>query len=119
MPGSGRLSKANTEENVEKVTKIVLENHYTSLRELPREQIDILSMSRVAVRLVSNDLSFIQKHHRKTAAEDFISDTKNDPISIKQIITCDETWTYEYGGETSQQSSKWLLKRKPKQEKKM
>ena len=102
IPRSGRLSTANTEENVEKVTEIVLENRHTSLRKVAREfnfvyraakniVVDILGTRRVAARLIPKDLNFVQKHYSKTVAEDLISQAKKDPTFIKWIITRDKT----------------------------
>ena len=62
-------------------------------------------MRRIAARLVTKDLTSVQKHHRKTVAEDVISESKNDPTFMKRIITGDETWIYEYDLEKIQQSS--------------
>lgn len=128
LPRSGRPSTASTEENVEKVEKIVLENRHVSLREIASEVdisygsaehivLDILGMRRVAAKLVPKDLNFIQKHHRKTVAEELISEAENDPTFMKRIITGDETWVYEYDVETSQQSSEWRFENEPKPKK--
>ena len=40
--------------------------------------VDILGMRRVAASLVPKDLTFVQKHHWKTVAEDIVSQAKND-----------------------------------------
>ena len=78
---------------------IVLESHHTSLRDLtvklntPTAQhivVDIFGVRRFANRLVPKDLTFVEKHHRKTVIEDLISAAKN-PTFVKWIITGDET----------------------------
>ena len=72
---SGIPWTTNTEENVEKVKEIVLENRYVSLKELSSELnlvygidqnivVDILGMRRVEARLVPKDLQW------KTPSED-------------------------------------------------
>ena len=69
------------------MARIVFENHYITLRELVsklnlvygRAQlsvIDIFGMRRVSARLALKDLSFIERHHRRTVAEDLISEAK-------------------------------------------
>ena len=68
LPRSGRPSSSNTDENVEKVTEIVLANRHASLREIASDVsisygtaqhivVDILGMRRVAAQLVPKDLN--------------------------------------------------------------
>ena len=61
-------------------------------------------MRRVAATLAPKDLTFVQRHYRKTVAEDFISEAINDAFFVKRIITAIEAWAYENDMETSQQS---------------
>ena len=68
--------------------------------------VDISGMRHVAARLVPKDITFVQRHNRKTGAEDLISVAKNYPIFLKRMITGDKTCAYEYDMKTSQQSSK-------------
>ena len=128
LPRSGRPSTSNTDENVKKVKEIVLENRHTSLREISSELgisygtaqhivVDVLGMRRVVARLVPKDLNFVQKHHRKTVAEEMISEAQSDPTFMKRIITGDETWVYEFDMETKQQSSEWRFEDEPKPKK--
>ena len=128
LPRSGRPSTSNTDENVKKVKEIVLENRHTSLREISSELgisygtaqhivVDVLGMRRVAARLVPKDLNFLQKHHRKTVAEEMISEAQSDPTFMKRIITGDETWVYEFDMEAKQQSSEWRFEDEPKPKK--
>ena len=69
----------------EKGKEIVLKNHHNSLRDLASELnttcgtaqyiiVNILSMRRVADRLAPKDLTFVEKYHQKTVAEDLISE---------------------------------------------
>ncbi|XP_032676163.1 protein GVQW3-like [Odontomachus brunneus] len=75
LPRSGRLSTSLTEDNIEKVKEIVLENRYFSLREVAHELnmshesvrsilVDNLGMRRVAAKLVPKDLN--KPSHRAT-----------------------------------------------------
>ncbi|XP_032682930.1 protein GVQW3-like [Odontomachus brunneus] len=97
LPRSGRPSTSNTDENVKKVKEMVLENRHTSLREMSSELgiaygtaqhivVDVLGMRRVAARLVPKDLNFVQKHHRKTVAEEMISEAQSTGISPLMIF---------------------------------
>ncbi|XP_037929990.1 protein GVQW3-like, partial [Teleopsis dalmanni] len=72
---SGRPSISNTEENVAKNKKIVLEDHRMTEREIARDLNisngsihnilhDILGMRRIAARLVPKHLNFLQKEYR-------------------------------------------------------
>ncbi|XP_028047733.1 protein GVQW3-like [Monomorium pharaonis] len=127
-PRSGRPSTSTTDDNVEKVKEIVLENRHASLRERAGElniaygsaqhiMVDILGMKRVAARLVPKDLNFVQKQFQKTVAQEMISEVTDDPTMMKRIITGDKTWVYEYDVETSQQSSEWRYENEPKPKK--
>lgn len=73
-----------TDENIEKVKKLVLENRRVTEREIAAElEIsngsvhsilhDVLGMRRVAARLVPKMLNFLQKEHRKSIAEEMLT----------------------------------------------
>ncbi|XP_053947783.1 protein GVQW3-like [Anastrepha ludens] len=128
LPCSGRPPTSNTDEKVKKMKEIVLENRHTSLREIYSELgisygtaqpivVDVLGMLPVTARLVRKELNFVQKHHRKTVAEDMISEAQSNPTFVKWIITVDEAGVYEFVMETNQQSSEWRFKDEPKPKK--
>lgn len=113
LPRSGRPSTSSTEENVDKIKQMVLENRHYSLREIALEMnmshetarhilVDVLGMRKVAARLVPKDLNFLQKVNRLKVAEDMLERVNSDPTFIKRIITGDETWVFEYDMQTSQ-----------------
>lgn len=125
---SGRPSTCTTDENINKIKTLLLQNRRMSVRELAHELDisfksvhnilrDVLHMKWVSARLVPKELNFFQKEHRKRVAEDMISQVSNDPTFIRRIITGDETWVYEYDMETSQQSSEWRFENEPKPKK--
>ena len=77
----GHPSVANTEENIEKMKGIVLENLHTSLREFASKLniahgtaqhivVNVLGIRHVEARLIPKDLTFVQIHHLKTVAEE-------------------------------------------------
>ena len=117
----------NTEENIKKVKEIVLENRHTNLKELASEHnvvcgmvqhivVVFLVMRYIEARLIQEDLTFFQKHHYKTVAEDLVSQVKNDLTFIKKIITGSETWVCKYNVKTSHQSSECHLENKLEQQ---
>lgn len=125
LPRSGRPSTSVTDENIEKVKKIVLEDRRVSIREIAADlgvsfgsvqsvMHDVLGMRRVEARLVPRVLNFLQKQHRIAVAKEMLSLGQN---VIEGIITGDETWVYEYDIETNQQSSEWRFSDEPKPKK--
>ena len=104
----------NTEENIKKVKEIVLENFYVSLKELASELnfayrmaqstvVDILGMRCITFRLILKDLTSVQDTIRKGLLKISFLKQKNDPTFMKQIITSNERWIYEYNMEANQQ----------------
>lgn len=128
MPRSGRPSTSSTEENVDKIKEIVLENRHASVREIARDLnisresarlvlVNQLRMKRVSARLVPIELNFLQKQYREQVASDMLERANSDPTFMERIITGDETWVYEYDTLTTQQSSEWREKNEPKPKK--
>ncbi|XP_012231261.1 protein GVQW3-like [Linepithema humile] len=128
LPRSGRPSTSSTDENIDKVEEMVMENRHSNLREMAQDLdmshesvhiilVDVLGMRRVAARLVPKELNFLQKEHRKQVAEDMLQRANSDPTFIKRIITGDETWVYEFDMQTSQQASEWRFDNEPKPKK--
>lgn len=128
LPRSGRPSTSSTNDNVEKIKEIVLENRHASVREIARDLnisretarlilVNQLGMQRVAARLVPLELNFLQKQYRMQVAADMLDRANSDPTFMGRIITGDETWVYEYDTQTSQQSSEWVGKNEPKPKK--
>ena len=116
---SWRPRTSNTEGNIDKVKIIVLESRLTNLKELVSELnnvygttwhivVDIFGMWCVTARLVPKGLTFVQKRHWKTVAEDLIFEAKNDPTFRKRIIT----------GVRMQQSVRVTLRKRAKSKKK-
>lgn len=125
LPHDRRPQSSCSEENIEKVKEMVLENRRVTVREIAEDINisvgsahtiihDVLDMRRVSARLVPRLLNFYQKEHRKSVAKEML--TMSD-IDVQHIITGDETWVYEYDVETSQQSSEWRAPGDPKPKK--
>ncbi|XP_037930546.1 protein GVQW3-like [Teleopsis dalmanni] len=113
LPRSGRPSTSNTEENVTKINKIMLEDRRMTERDIARDLNisngsvhhilhDILGMRRVAARLVPKHLDFLQKEYRKNVCEEMIFEYGNDSTFMKRIIPGDKIWVYEYDVKLSQ-----------------
>ncbi|CAK9833043.1 Mariner Mos1 transposase [Anthophora retusa] len=124
LPRAGRPSTVSTDENIEKIKKMIIDNRRLSVREVAHEVemshmsvhnilTEVLGIRRVAARLVPKELNFLQKEHRKAAAEDMISRVSSDFTFVKRIVTGDKTWVYEYDMQTSQQSSEYRLENEP------
>ncbi|XP_014482086.1 PREDICTED: putative uncharacterized protein FLJ37770 [Dinoponera quadriceps] len=116
LPRSGRSSTSSTDENVDKVKEMLMENRHSSLKEMAQNLdishesictilVHVLGMRRVAARLVPKELNFLQKEHRKQVAEDMLERANSDPTFMKRLITGDETWVYEFDMQTGQQVS--------------
>lgn len=128
LPRSGRPSTSTTDDNINKIKKLVLQNRRFSVRELASELsidkmsvhnilVNILGIKRIAARLVPKKLNFLQKEHRKEVSMDMVSRAASDPTFMKRIIIGDETWVYEYDTLTSQQSTEWRFENEPKPKK--
>lgn len=125
---SGRPTTSTTDENINKVRELVLENRGISIHEIADDLnisygsaehilVDVLGMRRVAARLVPKTLNFLQKERRIAVAKEMISNADSDSTFMQRIITGDETWVYEFDMPTEQQSSEWRAKNEPKPQK--
>lgn len=112
---SGRPSTSKTEDNVNKVKELVLQNRRYTIRDivgitgLSFGSIQTilksdLGLRRVQSRLVPKTLNFFEKQRRVEMAEEMLSMSDND---LKNVITGDETWIYAYDVEVAHQSSEY------------
>lgn len=124
----GRPSTSKNEENIQKIKSLITENPKLTIKEITGEtQIsfgsvqailhDDLGLKRVAARMVPFNLNLLQKLHRVEVCKEMLSNVDNDPNFIKNIITGDETWVYEYDTQTKYQSSQWQSPEQPKPKK--
>lgn len=124
----GRPSTSTTDENIDKVKKIVLANRRITVREVAEDlNISIgschsiltndLGMSRVAAKFVPKLLNFDQKQHRVNIAQEMLDSVRDDPNVLQRVITGDESWVYGYDVETKAQSSQWKLPHEPRPKK--
>ncbi|KAG7157223.1 hypothetical protein Hamer_G010079 [Homarus americanus] len=71
-------------------------------------------MKRVAAKFVPRLLSQEQKEFHAEVAKDLLQTTNNDRHFLKQVITGDESWVYDYDPETKAQSSQWKSPASPR-----
>jgi histone-lysine N-methyltransferase SETMAR len=111
-----------TEENIKKVEKLVLEDRRIRVRQIA-EELKIskdrvgeilhnhLLMSKVSARWVPKMLTPLQRNRRVECSRDFLHLCEDDLDSIcHRIVTCDETWIYQYDPESKQESMQWIKK---------
>ncbi|VVC37893.1 Hypothetical protein CINCED_3A021399 [Cinara cedri] len=73
-----------------------------------------LHMTKVCAKLVPKNLTPDQKFLRQQVCSDFLEKLKEDPGLMKNIITWDETWIFQYDVETKRQSMHWKTPESPK-----
>jgi len=127
-PKSGRPSTAKTQENVEKVARIVRGDRRLSIRAISeltninKESVrqilhDDLGMKKVCAKVVPKILTPEQKEHRVNCCADTLENIENDPDFFQNVITCDETWIFQYDPETKRQSMHWKSPQSPRKKK--
>ena len=125
---SGRPSTSKTDENINKVRKMLINNRKLTIRELAEDLniaygsfqdivVNGLGLRQVAAKLVPKELNFMQKRDRVVIAKDMISKAESDPTFIKRIITGDETCVYEYDTQSRHQASEWKASNEPRPKK--
>ena len=108
-------STSTTDENIEAVKKMILDNCRITIREVADDVgisfgscqaifTDIFGMKSASAIIVSKSE---QKQHRMDIAEEMLSTFNGDPDLLKKIITVNESWVYGYDIETKAQSSQW------------
>ena len=108
----GHPSTSTTDENVEKVKEMVMNDCRITIREVADDVgisigschkifSNVLSMKRVAAKFVPKLLNFEQKQRRMEVAQGSLNEVNDDAELLKCIITGDETWIYGYDVETN------------------
>lgn len=124
----GRPSTSISDENVEKVKEMIMNDRRITIREVAEDVgisigschkifSDVLGMKRVAAKFVPKLLHFDQKQLRMEIAQESLNEVNNDAELLKRVITGDETWVYGYDVETKAQSSQWKLPEEPRPKK--
>lgn len=116
---SGRPSTSITQENIETVHQLVLNNRRIKVHEIEEttgisygsiESIlhEHLHMSKVCARWVPKMLTAEMKESRVTNSYALLTRYNRDPEDFHfRLVTCDETWLYHYDPESKQESMEW------------
>ena len=67
----------------------------------------------ISAKFVPRLLTDGQKENRFSISQDMLANTDGDKNFLKNVITGDETWVYNYDVKTKIQSSQWMRKRSP------
>ena len=127
-PNSGHPSTAKTQENVEKVVRIVRGDRQLSIRAISeitninKESVrqilhDDLGMKKVCAKVLPKILTTEQKERRVNCCADTLENIENNPNFFLNVITCDETWIFQYDPETKRQSMHWKSPQSPRKKK--
>ena len=63
-----------------------------------------LNLRKVCAKLVSKNLTQGQKDNRKDICTDILQEITQKPDLLENVITCNETWIFQYDLETKRQS---------------
>ena len=68
-----------------------------------------LAMRKVCVKIVPKNMTIKQKDSQKDVCLHLLERIQSDRNFLKNVITGDETWIFEYDPETKRQSKEWHL----------
>jgi hypothetical protein len=113
-----------TDENVDKVRTLVRNDRRLSIRivafELTVDKETVrqiltenLKMKKVCAKMVPKNLSEDQKLNREEMCQNVLEKTEEDPDFLNSVVTCDETWLFQYDPETKRQSMLWKTTHSP------
>ena len=120
IPSPGRPNEVTTEEMIEKIHDIVLNDRRVKLREI----VDIVNISyervfniihehlhmrKLSARWVPRLLTIDQKRNRVTTSKQCLGMIRHNRDDFwRRLITVDETWIHHYTPETKNQSKQWV-----------
>jgi len=78
---------------------------------------DELAMKKLCVKFVLKNLTIEQKDNRKDVCLHLLERIQSDRNFLKNVITGDETWIFEYDPETKRQSKEWHTSASPRPKK--
>jgi hypothetical protein len=74
-------------------------------------------MKKVCARMVPKNLSEDQKLNREEMCQNVLEKIEEDPDFLDSVVTCDETWLFQYDPETKRQSVQWKAAHSPRPKK--
>ena len=97
----GRSKTSTTNENVEAVEKIIIENHQITIREVVKDVAisvgscheifsDVLGMKHEVAKFVPKLLNCDQKNHCMSITYELLNDVDDDPDLLRRVITGDK-----------------------------
>jgi hypothetical protein len=107
----GRPVTMKTDKNVDKERTLVRNDHRLSIR-MTAEEFNVdkgtvrqiltenLKMKKVCAKMVPKNLSKDQKLNREEMCQNVLEKTEEDPDFLNSVVTCDETWPFQYNPET-------------------
>jgi hypothetical protein len=123
----GRPVTMKTDKNVDKVRTMVRNDHRISIRMIAEElNVDketvrqILTENlkkKVCAKMVPKNLSEDQKLNREEMCQNVLEKIEEDPNFLSSVVTCDETWLFQYDPETKRQSMQWKTTHSPRPKK--
>jgi hypothetical protein len=107
-----------TDENVDKVMTLVGNDRCLNIRMIAKELIvdketvrpiltENLKMKKVCAKMVPKNLSKDQKLNREEMCQNVMEKIEEDPDFLNSVVTCDETWLFQYDPETKRQLVQW------------
>jgi len=118
-PRSGRPTECRNDNNVEKISQLLLQNRHLSLRMLADEMnigkgtvrktvVEDLRKRKICSHFVPHSLTPEQNDRRIAACRDLTAKADSDPDFFKKIVSGDETWCFAYDPTTKSQSAAWV-----------
>jgi histone-lysine N-methyltransferase SETMAR len=74
-------------------------------------------MKKVCAKMVPKNLSEDQKLNREERCQNVLEKTEEDPDFLNSVITCDETWLFQYDPDTKRQLMQWKTTHSPRPKK--
>jgi hypothetical protein len=123
----GRPVTMKHDENVDKVRTLVRNDHRLSIRMIAKEfnveketvrQIltENLKMKKVCAKMVPKNLSENKKLNREEMCQNVLEKLKKTQ-TFSSVVTCNETWLFQYDPETKRQSMQWETTHSPRPKK--
>jgi len=98
-----------TVDSVQMITSELHLNHTTVHQILTQE----LTMRKLCAKIVPKNLTIKQKDNRKDVGLHLLERIQSDRNFLKNVITGDVTWIFEYDPETKRQSKEWHTSASP------
>lgn len=120
IPSPGRPIEVTTQENIQKIHRMVLNDRKLKVREIAEamnmssERVynilhEHLHMKKLLARWVPRVLTAEQKENRVIASELGLKMFERNPTDfLSRLVTMDETWIHHYTPESKQQASYWV-----------